>query len=145
MRITATLEPTGGNNTAFVLTDDQVAALGGGGRPKVAVTVKGVTFRTSVARMGGRWLLGVNTARRTEVGISAGDACEVDIVLDETPRTVQVPDDLATALAADRARAEAWAGWSFTRQNQAATSLTSAKKPETRATRLAKVLDDLGR
>ncbi len=145
MRIHATLEPTGGNNTAFVLTDVQVAALDGGGRPKVAATVNGVTLRTSVARMGGRWLLGVNAARRTEAGISAGDLCEVDIVLDETPRTVEVPDDLAAALASDRARAEVWAGWSFTRQNQAATSLTSAKRPETRASRLAKVLDDLGR
>ena len=144
MRISTTLEPTGGNNTAFVLDDDQVAQLGGGGRPKVAVSVNGTTFATSVARMGGRWLLGVNAARRAAAGLTAGDVCEIEVVLDETPRTVEVPEDLAAALAADPGRAEAWAGWSFTRQNQAATSLTSAKKPETRAARLTKVLDALG-
>ncbi len=143
VRLTAELEAVGGNNAGFVVPDDVVAGLGGGGRPKVVVTVNGATFRTSVARMGGRYLLGLNAARRAEAGVAAGDVLEIAVVLDEAPRTVDVPADLDDVLAGDPALAQAWAGWSFTKQSAAATSLTSAKKPETRAARLVKVVDSL--
>jgi hypothetical protein len=50
MEYTGVLESTSGNNAAFVIPDDFVAALNAGRRPKVAVTVNGKLFRTSIAK-----------------------------------------------------------------------------------------------
>jgi hypothetical protein len=143
MKLHLILEPQGGNNTGFVIPDAVVEELGGGRRPKVAVTVGAHTWRGSIASMGGRFLLGVNKAQRDATGLAAGDEVDLEVVLDEAPRTVEVPEDLAAELAADEAAASAWSAWSFTKQKEAARQLTEAKKPETRASRLAKVLDQL--
>ena len=70
MEFTAELETSGGTAAGFEVPAEIVDRLGGGGHPKVVVTVGGYTFRTSIARMGGRYLLGVSTARRNESGIS---------------------------------------------------------------------------
>lgn len=93
VRLTAELEAVDGNNAGFVIPDEVVAGLGGGGRPKVVVTANGATFRTSVARMGGRYLLGLDAARHAEVGVAAGDVLDLVVALDEAPRTVEVAED----------------------------------------------------
>jgi hypothetical protein len=45
MRFRAELRSTGGNTAGFQVDDDVVAALDGGGRPKVVVTVNGFEWR----------------------------------------------------------------------------------------------------
>lgn len=143
MLLTLPFEAITASNGAFVIPDDAVADLGGGGRPKVTVQIEGVTWRTSIHRMGGRYLLGLTKAQKAETGVELGQTYDVSIELDTAERTVEVPDDLARELAADPAAAATWEGWSFTRRKEAATALTGAKKPETRERRLAKVLADL--
>lgn len=143
MELQLTLEPQGGNNTGFVVPDEVVEQLGAGRRPKVAVTANGHTWRGSIASMGGRFLLGVTKANREAAGVAAGDVVDLDVVLDEQPRTVEVPDDLAGALAGDPALASAWESWSSSRQKEAARQVAEAKKPETRARRLDKVTAEL--
>ena len=100
MEFTAPLEATGGTTTGFVVPDALVDELGGGRRPKVVATVGGHSWRTSIAAMGGQFWLGVSAANRAEAGIAAGETHTVAVELDTAPRTVDVPDDLATALAA---------------------------------------------
>jgi hypothetical protein len=143
MHLRLTLEATGGNNAGFVIPDDVVDGLGAGRRPKVAVTVNGHTWRGSIASMGGRYLLGVTKANRDAAGVAAGEELDLEVVLDEAPRTVEVPEDLAAALASSPEGAAAWAGWSFTRQKEAARQLTEAKKADTRARRLEKIVAEL--
>jgi hypothetical protein len=143
VRLTLELLAQGGTTTGFVVPDDVVEQLGGGGRPQVVLGVAGHEFRSSIARMGGRYLVGLSKERRTQAGVAAGDVLAITLRLDDAPRTVDVPDDLATALAADPALAQAWAGWSYTKQKEAARQLVEAKKPETRASRLAAVLTRL--
>jgi hypothetical protein len=143
VQLRLTLEPQGGNNAGFVVPDDVVDQLGGGRRPKVVVTLNGHTWRSSIASMGGRFLLGVNKANRDAAGVAAGDELDLEVVLDEQERTVEVPEDLAAALAGDDAAAQAWSTWSYTKQKEAARQLTEAKRPETRARRLEKVLTEL--
>jgi hypothetical protein len=138
MRFTGELQATGGNTTGFHLPDTFVEELGGGGRPKVVVTVNGFTFRSSIARMGGEYWLGVSADRRSAAGIKAGDVLDVDIDLDAAPREIEVPDDLAAALDADPAAKEFWATLSFSNQRWHAEQITGAKKAETRAARVAK-------
>jgi hypothetical protein len=65
----------------------------------VSVTVGPHTYRTTVGVMGGRTLVPLSAENRTAAGVAAGDVVDVEIVLDTAPRTVEVPEDLAAALA----------------------------------------------
>jgi hypothetical protein len=136
MRFRAELVATGPNTTGFPVPEEVVAGLGGGGHPKVVAEVSGFTFRSSIARMGGQYWLGVSAERRAAAGISAGDVLDVTVELDTAPRVVEVPDDLAAALAADAAASAFWATLPPGKQGWHVTRVTSAKKAETRAARV---------
>lgn len=138
MKFTAELESSGKTAAGFEVPGDVVAALGGGGHPKVSVTVNGFTFRTSIARMGGRFMLGVSAERRTAAGVSAGDVLEVDVELDTAPRELDVPEEFAAALAADAAAQEFWQTLSYSKQQWHVLQVTGAKTEETRDRRIEK-------
>lgn len=138
MKFRAELESTGKTTTGFEVPAEIVEGLGGGGHPKVSVTVNGHTFRTSIAKMGGRYLLGVSAQRRADVGIAAGQVLDLDVELDTAPREVELPDDLATALAADPDAKSFWDTLSYSKQSWHVHQVSSAKKAETRAARIEK-------
>jgi hypothetical protein len=140
MDFTTELEATGGTTAGFVVPDAVVDALGAGRRPKVAVTVNGHTWRTSIAPMGGRYLVGASAAVRAAAGIAAGETHTVTVEVDDAPRTVEVPDELAAALAASPTAAAAWAALSYSQQRKHVDPLAAAKAPETRARRVAATL-----
>jgi hypothetical protein len=114
-----------------------VDSLGGGKKPAVSVTVGGHTYRSSIASMGGRFLIPLSAERRSAAGVAAGDEVEVDVELDTQPREVQVPADLAAALDAEpvaRARFEAL---SYSNQLRHALAVDGAKTEATRQRRVA--------
>lgn len=138
MRFRAELESTGRTTTGFEVPEAIVEQLGGGKHPKVAATINGSTFRTSIARMGGRYLLGVSADRRETTGVTAGDVLDVDVVLDTAPREVDLPEDLAASLDADPAAKAFWDTLSYSKQQWHALQVTGAKQAETRAKRVAR-------
>jgi hypothetical protein len=143
MDFTTELEATGGTTTGFVVPGGVVEALDGGHRPKVVASVAGHSWRTSIASMGGRFLLGVSAAVRDAAGIAAGETHTVTVELDTAPRSVDVPEDLATALAASpRARA-AWDALSFSHQRQHVEAVLAAKRTQTRERRVASTVEKL--
>jgi hypothetical protein len=136
----ATLEPRG-PAAAVVLDDHQVAAIGmGAKRFPVKATVNGHTWRGSVARMRGEFLLGLNREVRRTAGVEAGDEVQVELELDTDERTVDVPDALAAALAGDAAAAAGFEGLSFTHRKEWARWVAEARSEETRERRVAKAL-----
>lgn len=141
MKVRAELELTGKTTTGFEVPESVVEELGGGNHPKVAVIVNGYQFRTSIARMGGRFLLGVSADRRAAANVSAGDVLDLEVELDTAPRETKVPDDLAAALAADPAAAEFWNTLSHSKKQWHVLQVTGAKAAETRARRVAKSID----
>lgn len=143
MHLTAELTATGGNTTGIRIPDDVVAELAVGNRPKVVATVNGHTWRTSIARMGGEFWLGVSADVRAAAGVAAGDTVELGFELDTAPRTVEVPDDLAAALASSPAAAAAWAALSYSHQRQHVLAIEDAKTPETRTRRVASAIAKL--
>lgn len=143
MHLVSELTATGGTTTGIRIPDEAVAELGGGNRPKVVATVNGHTWRTSIARMGGAFWLGVSAENRAAAGLSAGDTVELDVELDSAPRTVEVPDDLAAALAAEPTAKAAFDALSYSHQRQHVLAVESAKKPETRARRVQSVVQAL--
>ena len=138
MRFRAELRRTGGTTTGFEVPEEVVAELNGGGRPKVAATVNGYRWRSSIARMGGGYWLGVSAEHRAGAGIEGGQVLDVDVELDAAPREVEVPDDLRAALDADPAARAFWDTLSFSHRRYHVDQLGSAKTAETRARRLAK-------
>lgn len=143
MEYTGVLESTGANTAAFVIPDTFVDALGAGRRPKVKVTVNGKVFRTSIANMRGPYWLGISKARREEAELVVGERYTLQIEADTEERTVELPDDLAAAIAGDDTALATWQRLSFTNKREIAESITSAKKPETRERRIAKAAERL--
>jgi hypothetical protein len=141
IRFRARLEARG-PAAAVVLDDAQVATLGEGAkRFPIVATVNGYTWRTSVARMGGEFLVGLNRAVRQGAGVSAGDIVDVDFVLDREPREVDVPEALATALAADSEAQARFDGLAFTHRKEYARWVGEAKRQETRERRATQAVD----
>lgn len=132
-----------GNNTGIEVPADVVAALDAGKRPPVVVNVNGYQYRSTVAPMGGKYLLPFSADRRKESGIGGGDAIDVELTLDTAPRTVEVPDDLRSALDASATAAAAWEKLSFTHRKEHVRAVLDAKKAETRTRRIEAVVAKL--
>jgi len=143
VRFRATLETNGRTATGIEVPTSVVDALAAGKRPPVRVTLHEHTYRTTVARMGGRFLVPVSAEVRKAAGVIAGDELDVGIELHDAPRTVDVPADLAAALAEAPAAAQAWEKLAYTHQKEWARSVEDAKKPETRARRIAAAVEAL--
>lgn len=141
IRFTTQLQPRG-PAAAVVLDEDQVATVGEGAkRFPVVATVNGHTWRTSVARMGGEFLLGLNREVRTAAGVESGDEVDVCIELDSAPREVDVPEALAAALATDPRARKSFEGMAYTHRKEFARWVTDAKREETRQRRVHQALE----
>jgi hypothetical protein len=141
IRFRAQLQPRG-PAAAIVLDDAQVAVVGEGAkRFPVVATVNGYTWRTSVARMGGEFLLGLNKEIRQGAGVQAGDAADVTIELDVAPREAGVPEALAAALAADPQARESFERMAFTHRKEYARWVAEAKREQTRQRRVQQALE----
>src|SRR3954462_13495381 len=131
LRLTTTLQARG-PAAALVLDGEQVAAIGEGAkRFPVAATLGDYTWRTTVTRMGGEFLLGMNKDVRKGAGAEAGDAVDVLIERDEAPREVEVPEALRSALADDPVAEERYAALAYTHRQGFARWISEAKKEDT--------------
>jgi hypothetical protein len=110
------------------------------GRARVPVTgtINGFKFRTTVCPMGGEYFVCVNRQMREGGKCGVGDTVTVVMEPDTAARTVEAPPDLKRALKANKAAQAAWDRYSYTHRKEFARWITEAKKPETRARRLAK-------
>lgn len=141
LHLTATLEPRGPAG-AFLLTDEQVAAIGGGKKAfPVTVSIDGRTLALRLARMGGENMIGLSQAARAEARVEIGSTYDVEISADAGERTVEVPDDLAAALAAEPALEASFTRMAYSHRKEYVRWITEAKKAETRATRVAKAVE----
>ncbi|WP_163167927.1 YdeI/OmpD-associated family protein [Arthrobacter sp. Alg241-R88] len=142
MKFTTTIQGSG-NKTGIVVPEQVVSELGAGKRPPVVVSINGKSYRSSIAVMGGQNLISLSAANKEFVGVEAGDTVDVDVELDTQPRIVEVPEDLAAAMAAEPAAQEFYATLSYSAQRRYVEPLGEAKTPETRSRRIAKVVEDL--
>ncbi|RXZ67228.1 YdeI/OmpD-associated family protein [Agromyces albus] len=124
-----------GNNTGIEVPAEVIEGFGAGRKPPVIVNVNGYEYRSTVAVMGGRFMIPFSSDKRAATGIGGGDAIVVDLEVDTAPRTVEVPDDLAAALDAGGARA-AFDRLSTSARKAHVTSVESAKAAETRQRRV---------
>jgi uncharacterized protein YdeI (YjbR/CyaY-like superfamily) len=85
---------------------------------------------------------GVSAEHRAGAGVAAGDTVDVTLALDLVPRTVEVPDDLASALRKASAT-DAFDRLAFSHRREHVRAVEDAKTPETRARRIAKAVEKL--
>lgn len=114
----------------------------GAKRVPVKATVNGAVYTGSIVRMNGKYMLGIPKAFRDEAGISAGDMIKVTIEADTAPRTVEVPNDLASAIKKAGASA-AWEKLAYSHRKEHVRAVEEAKKPETRVKRIEKTIEML--
>ncbi|MEV0097308.1 YdeI/OmpD-associated family protein [Streptomyces sp. NPDC050738] len=120
-----------------------VTALDAGVRPPVTITVNGHSWKSRLALLRGRHLIGLSNASRRAAGVVTGDEVEVEVELDTEPRVVVEPDDFARALdEAPLARA-AYDGLAYSHKRMHVHAIESAKKPETRQRRIEKAVTAL--
>lgn len=143
MKFTTTILASGKNNTGIPVPESVVVALDAGTRIPVVVTLGGYSYRSSIVPYGGRFLISLSAENRAASGVGAGDEVEVDVVVDDQPREVEVPADLAEALAGDSDAASAFAALSFSNKKRIVLSVEGAKTRETRDRRIAKAIADL--
>ena len=140
-RFRVRLRDAGGGGAAFDVPAAAAAALGERKRPPVTVTIGDYTFRTTVAVYGGQPMIGVNKRHRAAAGVDVGDAFDVVVALDDQPRVVEVPTDLADALAHDDAARAAFDTLSYKHRREYVDWITEAKRPATRARRVAQTVE----
>ena len=119
-----------------------VAALGTKKRVPVNVTLNGVQYRSTIAVYGGKFFLPARKEIREAAQLQAGKRAQVTLEADTAERTVTVPSDLSRALASAKAR-PAFDALSYTRRKEHVEAVTGAKRPETRAARVVKVVGSL--
>jgi hypothetical protein len=140
---TTLLKAEGLNATGIQVPAEIIAALGQGKKPKVKVTVNSYTYRSTVAAYGDVFMLPLSQEHRKAAGVEAGEQVEVTLELDLEPRTVEVPPDLASALAAMPGARAAFDALSFTMRKEYVRQVETAKAQETRQRRIAGIVGKL--
>jgi len=143
VRFRTTIQQGDKTATGIQVPEEVVEALGSGRRPAVRVTINGYTYRSSVAVLGGRYMVGVSAAHRAGAGVAGGDEVDVDIELDAAPREVTVPADLAAALDAEPEARRTFDGLSYSNKSWHVLQVEGAKTDETRQRRIARSVDIL--
>ena len=140
VKFKAVVELNGKTATGIEVPEEVVNALGKGKRVPIVVTIGSYSYRSTIAPMGGRFLIPVSAEHRAGAGIAAGDEIEVGIEVDTEVRQVAVPDDLQAALAAEPAAGEYFGKLSNSNKSRIVLSVEGAKTEETRQRRIEKAL-----
>jgi hypothetical protein len=143
VRFRATILLGGKTATGIRVPAEVVAALGSSRRPAVRVTVNGHAYRSTVAPMGGQFMLPVSAEHREAAGVAAGDEVDVDLELDTEPRVLAVPHDFSAALDRDADARRVFDGLSYSRKQRFVLPIEQAKTAETRQRRIAKAVEAL--
>jgi hypothetical protein len=143
MRFRTMILQSGRTATGIQVPEEVVQALGAGRRPAVKVTVNGYTYRSTVAVMGGAFMISLSAEHRAAAGVAGGEEVDVDIDLNTAPREVSVPADFAAALDAEPAARRTFDGLSYSNKSWHMLQVEGAKTDETRQRRIAKSVDIL--
>lgn len=92
--------------------------------------------------MDGKVLIPFATVHREASGFWAGDTVEVELVLEEGPRPVDVPSELASALK-NANLLKAFEACNYSTRKAYAQLITEAKADDTKSRRIEKIIAEL--
>ena len=131
-----------GSNTGIEVPPENITELGESKKPAVKVNVSSYSYLSTVAVMGGDFMIPLSKAHREAAGLKAGEAVEVTLELDTEPRTVEIPDDLSNALTKVGIK-NTFEALAFTKRKEFVRQVEDAKMQETRERRIAKIVSQL--
>jgi hypothetical protein len=140
MRFHTVIIQSGKTATGIQVPPEIVASLGSSKKPAVMVTINGYNYRSTVATMGGAFMLPVSAEVRERAGVAGGDAVDVDVELDMEAREVTLPGDFAAALDADAEARRFFEGLSYSNRRRLVIPIEGAKSAETRQRRIEKTV-----
>jgi hypothetical protein len=143
MRFRTTILQGDKTATGIRIPPEIVEGLGAGKRPKVSVTIRGFTYRSSIAVVDGTYMVGVSAENRAGAGVAGGDEVDVDLELDTAPREVTEPADFAAALDAEPGARRTFEGLSYSNKSWHVSQVEGAKTDETRQRRIARSVETL--
>ena len=136
MRYRTTILATGKTAAGLEVPTTVLDELGTSRKPAVKVTINGFTYRSTVATVDGRFMVGVSNDVRKAAGVVAGETVDVELELDTEPREVAVPADFAAALDAEPAARAFFDGLSYSNKRRFVMPIDDAKTAETRQRRI---------
>jgi hypothetical protein len=137
-----TILKNGKNAAGIEVPEEIMKKLGSGRQPLVRVTIKKHSYRSAVAVMGGKFMVGVSAENRQAAGVQGGEEVDVTIALDLEPRTVELPKDFKAALLEARAL-EAFEKTAPSMRKEYVRQVEEAKAQETRERRISKIVEKL--
>ena len=114
----------------------------GAKRVPVKVWVNGAEHRSTIFRMGGKYMMAVPKTFRDAAGVKGGEMITVTMERDTETRTVEVPKDLADALKKANLQ-DVFSKMSYTHQKEYVNAVNEAKREETRIRRIEKTVEEM--
>jgi hypothetical protein len=143
-KFTATLQDAGGGGV-YVSFPYDVKQEFGKSRVPIQCTIDGEPYRGTMVKYGEPLhMILVLKSIREKIGKQAGDKVKIWLKEDTQERTIEIPDDLLKLLKKNKLLA-AFEKKSFTQRKEWAVAVTGAKRPETRLSRLNKIIEQLGK
>lgn len=143
LKFQSTILTAGKTATGICIPDDIIKKLGAGKKPPIKVTLNGYTYRSTVAVMGGKYMVSVSADVREASGVKGGDKLTVEIELDTEERTVSIPAELKKALDKNPKAKKFFEALSYSKQKVHSDSIANAKTPETLQRRIEKSITEL--
>ena len=145
IKFKTTILTAGKTATGICIPDEIVESLNAGKKPPIRVTINGYSYRSTVAVMGGKYMVGVNADVREAAGVKGGDSLTVEMELDKEERKVELPTDFKKALDKNPNANKFFQTLSYSKQKNHVTLIEQAKTDETRQKRIDKSIADLDR
>ena len=123
--------------------EDIIEKLAAGKKPPVVVTLNKYTYRSTVAVMGGKYMISLSAENRRNANVKGGDELEITLSLDTEPRIVELPSDFQKALAKNKSAMSAFEKLSPSRKKAIVVSINEAKTEETKLKRIEKAIKSL--
>jgi hypothetical protein len=132
-----------GNNTGINVPPEVIEKLGGGKKPAVVVTLNNYSYRSTVAVMGGRYMISLSAENRKNANVKGGDELEITVMLDTEARTVDLPSDFKKGLDNNKQAQMAFEKLSPSKKKAMVVSINEAKTEETKFKRIEKAINSL--
>jgi hypothetical protein len=141
----AVIESAGQGGGAYVrLPEEAASVFGTRARFPIHATFNGIPYMGSTMPMGdGTFCVGILKSVRSAAGVDVGDTVAVVVERDTAERVVDVPAELAEALAESPDAAARFEALSFTHRREHARYVGEAKKAETRRQRASRTVERL--
>jgi autonomous glycyl radical cofactor GrcA len=140
LKFNTVLLQAGKTATGIKIPPEIIEKLGAGKKPLVKVTINGFTYRSSVAVMGGAFMVGVSAENREKAKVKGGDKINVTLELDTEERVVEVPEAFQKVLNKNSSAKKKFESLSNSRKKALTLPIENAKTEQTTNSNIQKAM-----